>query len=228
MGADQSNPVVPPAGLKSQRDDDIPYTSYSISKPIDGGTPRSSPRLHNKQREKGPQPSKDKEKEGQLIHNIVVVKEGQDDSDQVDPEIQKLEDIAVFLPVMRGSLNIPNLRDVDCMDRLDPKQVLMMCVRYQEHLKQCAEAIAFDQNALCVRIKEIDFAIQTLNSMITERQKKYAKYAEQIQKVQEVSSVLTRIKMNVDELVPLMERLNSVLPPDDQLEPFVMRPTKTC
>jgi hypothetical protein len=37
MGADQSNPVVPPTGLKSQRDDDIPYTSYSISKPIDGG-----------------------------------------------------------------------------------------------------------------------------------------------------------------------------------------------
>jgi uncharacterized coiled-coil protein SlyX len=78
-----------------------------------------------------------------------------------------------------------------------------------------------------ISLFQIDFAIQTLNNMITERQKKYAKYAEQIQKVQEVSTVLTRIKMNVDELIPLMERLNSVLPPDDQLEPFVMKPPKT-
>ena len=33
MGADQSTS----AQLKSQRDEDIPYTSYSISKPIDAG-----------------------------------------------------------------------------------------------------------------------------------------------------------------------------------------------
>ena len=40
MGSDQSTQL--PAGalgstLKSQRDEDIPYTSFSISKPIDGG-----------------------------------------------------------------------------------------------------------------------------------------------------------------------------------------------
>ena len=34
MGAEQSGSG---AQLKSQRDDDIPYTSFSISKPIDGG-----------------------------------------------------------------------------------------------------------------------------------------------------------------------------------------------
>ena len=42
MGSDQSSQ--PPAGapgsrIKSQRDEDIPYTSYSISKPIAGGKP---------------------------------------------------------------------------------------------------------------------------------------------------------------------------------------------
>ena len=35
MGADQSTGAN--AQLKSQRDEDIPYTSYTISKPIDGG-----------------------------------------------------------------------------------------------------------------------------------------------------------------------------------------------
>jgi hypothetical protein len=134
--------------------DVIEYGNNAFHNCMISGTPRSSPRLHNKQRERG-QVSKDKEKEGPPTHDIVVVKEGQIDFDKTDPELQKLEDIAVFLPVMRGSLNIPNLRDGDTLDRLDPKQVLMMCVRYQEHLKQCAEAIAFDQNALCVRIKEV-------------------------------------------------------------------------
>ena len=70
---------------------------------------------------------------------------------------------------------------------------------------------------------QIDFVIQTLYNQLTERQKKYAKYAEQIQKVQEMSSVLNRVRMSVEQTVPLMERLNSVLPPDDQLEPFTLK-----
>ena len=40
MGADQSTQLpagAPGSRIKSQRDEDIPYTSYSISKPIAGG-----------------------------------------------------------------------------------------------------------------------------------------------------------------------------------------------
>ena len=40
MGSEQSSPLpagAPGSNIKSQRDEDIPYTSYSISKPIAGG-----------------------------------------------------------------------------------------------------------------------------------------------------------------------------------------------
>lgn len=83
-----------------------------------------------------------------------------------DPELTKLNTIPVFYPIMRGSLNIPtSSRDLDLLDKMGHEQLLYLCVRYQEHLKQLAESVAFDQNALCVRIKEVqDFGLSIVYS----------------------------------------------------------------
>ena len=113
-------------------------------------SPRQSPRVANKNKPK-------EEKDTKVLkHDIVVVKDGTQYIKDPDPELTKLNTIPVFYPIMRGSLNVPiSSRDSDLLDKMNHEKLLDLCLRYQEHLKRLSEAVAFDQNALCVRIKEV-------------------------------------------------------------------------
>ena len=70
---------------------------------------------------------------------------------------------------------------------------------------------------------QVDLAIQTMYNNLTERRNRFAKYTEQIQKVNEITTTLTRILTSLEQTIPIMDRLNSVLPPEEQLEPFTFK-----
>ncbi|GFW28068.1 BLOC-1-related complex subunit 5 [Trichonephila clavipes] len=221
-------------GPSISSDSDIPYISYTVNRPI-GDSPKLSSKspAHSLRASATPSPRsspkapRPKSYAGSSSgHDIVVVKEGAPSMDtlETDAELIRLQKIPSFHPIMRGALNIPNttIHDPEVLDKLDYQCILRLCQRYQDHLKMCAETVSTEQNALIQRIREIDFAINTLTNMLTERQKKFVKYAEQLSKVTEISNNLQKCQTGLKDVIKNMETLNNMLPPEERLEPFVM------
>lgn len=77
--------------------------------------------------------------------------------------------------------------------------------------------------SFCSFVLQIDCVIQKLMHVMSEKQKKYAKYAEQFQRTSETVTVLNRIKDTMNDIIPKMEALNRLLPPEEQLEPFQIK-----
>jgi len=83
------------------------------------------------------------------------VAEGVSSEPEVDEELVHLSAISPFLPLIHSSVSASGSMNSETLGQLDVRHILGLCLRLQEHMKQCADAVAFDQNALCVRIKEV-------------------------------------------------------------------------
>jgi hypothetical protein len=65
------------------------------------------------------------------------------------------QSVPMFLPIMRGTLNLPAVRDPEVLERLDPNGLLSVCLRYQQHIALCSELVASEQAQLGHKVRDV-------------------------------------------------------------------------
>lgn len=171
---------------------------------------------------------KSKSKQRAKLEDIMVVNAPTGKTKLVskneDHDIRNLNELPYFLPLLRSTVNVPASRDLDFWDKFDLRPCLSLCSRYEKHLKQCAEAVSFDQHMLSSQIREMDTYCASVLRRVNDRYKRLSQVAMQMKKVEEMNTNLRRIDANLKRLVPMMERLNNVLPDEERLEEFALSP----
>ena len=171
---------------------------------------------------------KSKSKQRAKLEDIMVVNAPTGKTKLVskneDHDIRNLNELPYFLPLLRSTVNVPASRDLDFWDKFDLRPCLSLCSRYEKHLKQCAEAVSFDQQMLSSQIREMDTYCASVLRRVNDRYKRLSQVAMQMKKVEEMNTNLRRIDANLKRLVPMMERLNNVLPDEERLEEFALSP----
>lgn len=142
-----------------------------------------------------------------------------------DPVLQRLEEIPVVFPVIRSSVNMTGYRDLGSFEKLDHRHVLLLCLRYQQHLKECAEAVSFDQAALTRRLKDLDLISSAAVQDVGRMQQHVTRMSTHLQRdMNDIQKAVQKADSRIRHCVPLMRRLNNVLPEEDRLEDFELMP----
>ncbi|XP_047737911.1 BLOC-1-related complex subunit 5-like [Hyalella azteca] len=205
-------------------DADLPYISYTVNRPI-GDSPKHSSRVGGALRRTGSHRrlGRRSSQSGGAVgrpSEVVVVREAPTNSQQ-DADLARLQCIQPFLPIMRGALTAPAVRDPEVLERISPAHLCALARCYQTHLHAAAAATAAQQDDITAAIKQLDATLATVMSILTERQRAFARHAERLSHVSELSHSLTTCHANLNTLIETLDTLNNLLPIPDRLEPFV-------
>lgn len=228
--SEMSRPSSPPLSVCS----DLPYVSYTTDRPI-GDSPKirgktgSSPAANRnslvlRRPNTGAKPKRPQSTVGS--HSIVIVKPGiKDPHEEIETELQQLQNIPQFLPVLRDTINSSTFtKDSELLERLEIQpHMLNICCRMQTHLNMCANLVAQEQSHLVERTKVVSNSITTLFASFVDMQKTYAAYAEQFAKVRLISEQLSRCNSILNANLESLETINNFLDVEDRLDPFVWR-----
>lgn len=191
---------------------DVPYVSYTAHKPIGESPKKTGAKAKSGGRFSSPRLSRSL-KGAKLQGTLVTVNKGR--TDKVDDlELVRLAEIPSFLPVMQE-------HSQDILARLNHEPLSRMLQRYEDHLRTCATLVAAEQGNLNKQVREVDASLASVVSALQDRQKRYAVHCTKLSAVREVSRTLARCHMLLNENIDMMEALNTSLPADMRLEPFV-------
>ncbi|XP_045508682.1 BLOC-1-related complex subunit 5 isoform X2 [Colias croceus] len=211
-------------GASMCSDSELPYISYTVDRPI-GDSPKNTSKLQRdgKKALQRRQMSLQSRK-GKRSRDIVVVKAATDT--QLDEDIQRLQEIPTFLPIMRGTLGLPGARDPEVLEGLDCRPWVRLVCRLQAHLAACAHPLCAAQAQIVEQIKETDSLAARLHGLCVERQRANARAAERLARARDLAHHLARCNATLTTTLRDVNELNSLLPEDKRLEPFVWKPKK--
>ena len=172
---------------------------------------------------------------------VVVVSgpNNQPSSSMGQTELDKLGKIPLFQPFIKSSVNLFGFESgsIDgsssmggpsnvlnssivsgSVPPIDSRALASVSTRLQEHLRQCSEAVAFDQNALCNRMNEIDLSIAASHSCLAERHRRYTRLCEQLVQMREICATAAKVKVGVEQTHRGLYELNQLLPEDLRIE----------
>ncbi|XP_052749119.1 BLOC-1-related complex subunit 5 [Galleria mellonella] len=203
-------------------DSELPYISYTVDRPI-GDSPKTSAKTQksgdNKKSLLQRRQLSLQNRKSKRARDIVVVKHASDTL--LDEDIRRLQEIPTFLPIMRGTLGLPGARDPEVLEGLDYRPWVRLTTRLQAHLAACAHPLAAEQINLATKVKESDTEISRLYSQMVEKQRANARHAERLSRVHEVGNQLSRCNSLLNQTLQDIEELNSLLPQDKRLQPFI-------
>jgi hypothetical protein len=137
-------------------------------------------------------------------------------------ELRKLEQLHKFWPILRSTLEYEQPMET-FEDGLSHKEVLRLCNLYKDYLSTIAQDTANQQKSLAGRMKDLEMFSAGILQQLQRRQEKIDKLLPHLQKVTEMSVQIDEARRLLGSCVPLMNKINSLLPEDEKLEQLVIR-----
>jgi len=201
---------------------DAPYVPYTVNKPI-GDSPKKTDKSKSKFSSPRLRRANDRLSKSALNTLVTVNKLRISDELKYDEDLIKLQEIPAFLPIMQGSLEGggKGSQHLEILSRLDSGPLNCILQRYEDHLRSCAARVAADQGAINKKIKDVEGDVVSLTNSLQNRHRDYERSCERLSVVRDISRSLAKCHMLLNENIDMMDALNSTLPQDLRLEPFV-------
>jgi hypothetical protein len=197
-------------------DTDQPFVSYTVNKPIGDSPKKTAPKTRSKF--SSPRLSRTQSRLAKSTLNTLVTVNNLKISNEIkyDEDLIRLQEIPVFLPILQEKD-----KNNDILSRLDPGALNGLLQSYQDHMRTVAARTAAEQGYINKKIREIETDVVAVTNNLQDRQKRYEKYCEKMSVVRDISRTLAKCHMLLNENIDMMDALNSSLPQDLRLEPFV-------
>ncbi|EJW87290.1 hypothetical protein WUBG_01800 [Wuchereria bancrofti] len=135
-----------------------------------------------------------------------------------DEVIKRFLEIPKFYPILKSSLNQPDLRDSpEAKPKVNARPVLKFACRLQEHFSRCANTVVVEQESLGNSMKHVDRSIALLLVQFGERKRSMDRFQNYLEKISDLQAHISNLRFLIQDLMSAANTLNEILPDHKRL-----------